>query len=103
MASSTTKSREAMAATSDAKNQLRNRSGYSPRQWVFGTQMRLQGDLFDRPEELASLEGITVDEKLGRRHMIRMGARAAFFQCQSKQAPERAIAHKTRVEERSYL
>lgn len=40
--------------TSDAKNQLRNKSGYLPRQWVFGTQMRMPGDMFDshlRPEE----------------------------------------------------
>ena len=31
-----------------------------------------------------------------------MGATPAFFQCQSKQALERAIAHKARVEEKSY-
>lgn len=43
---------EAVAATSDAKNQLRTRSGYSPRQWVFGTQMRVPRDEFDLNEEL---------------------------------------------------
>lgn len=32
---------EAIACTSDAKNQLRNKSGYSPRQWVFGTQLKM--------------------------------------------------------------
>ena len=93
---------EAVAATSDAKNQLRNRSGYSPRQWVFGSSMRNTGDLFDGPEELSSLEHITVDEKAARRHQIKMAARAAFFQCQSKQALDRAIAHKSRVEQRSF-
>ena len=93
---------EAIAATSDAKNQLRNKSGYSPRQWVFGTNMRMAGDLFDRPEEMSALDHITADEKLGRRHQIKMAARAAFFQCQTKEALARAIAHKTRVEERSF-
>ena len=94
--------KEAMAATSDAKNQLRNRSGYSPRQWVFGTQMKIAGDLFDGSEDLSAVCTITADEKVGRRHQVQMAARAAFFQCQSKEALERALAHKPRVEERSY-
>lgn len=84
---------EAMAATSDAKNQLRNRSGFSPRQCVFGCNIRMPGDLFDGSEELA---------KMGRRNQIRMAAKAAFFQCQTKSAPERAMHHKTRVEEKPY-
>ena len=93
---------EAMAATSDAKNQLRNRSGFSPRQWVFGCNARMPGDLFDGNEELASLDSVTVDEKMGRRNQIRMAAKAAFFQCQTKSALERAMHHKTRVEEKPY-
>ncbi len=38
---------EAVAAVSDAKNSLRNKSGFSPRQWVFGSNGRQVGDLFD--------------------------------------------------------
>lgn len=44
---------EACAAVSDAKNQLRNKSGFSPRQWVFGSNGRAVGDLFDGTEDLA--------------------------------------------------
>ncbi|CAE7268762.1 GIP, partial [Symbiodinium sp. CCMP2456] len=42
---------EAIAAINAAKNSLRNRSGYSPRQWLFGANQRLPGDPFDAPEE----------------------------------------------------
>jgi hypothetical protein len=35
---------EAVAAVCDSKNSLRNRSGFSPRQWVFGLNQRLPGD-----------------------------------------------------------
>ena len=93
---------EAVACTSDAKNQLRNKSGYSPRQWVFGTQMKMTGDLFDShlgPEEF---DNITADEKVSRSHAIRLGARAAFFSCQTKDALQRAVQHKTRVEKTEY-
>ena len=94
---------EAVAATSDAKNQLRNYSGYSPRQWVFGVQMKLPGDYFDNPEGADVLRhGFTPEEKVGRQHIIKMGARAAFFQCQTKQAIQKAVNHKARVEEKSY-
>lgn len=58
--------------------------------------------MFDNEDEISSLEHITVDGKAGRRHQIRMAARAAFYQCQTKHALERAIAHKARVEERSF-
>lgn len=67
---------EAVAATSNAKNQLRNRSGYSPRQWVFGAP----------------------DEKMSRSHVIRMGARAAYFQYHAKQSVDEALHHRPRVE-----
>eukprot|EP00438_Fugacium_kawagutii_P025852 Skav231407 [mRNA] locus=scaffold4039:44689:52020:- [translate_table: standard] len=93
---------EAVACTSDAKNQLRNKSGYSPRQWVFGCQPRANGDLFDGhlgPEEF---ENITIDEKMSRAHAIKVGARAAFFQCQTKAALQRAANCKARVEKTNY-
>ncbi len=46
---------EACAAVSDAKNQLRNKSGFSPRQWVFGSNGRQVGDLFDGTEDVAAV------------------------------------------------
>lgn len=94
---------EAIACTNDAKNQLRNKSGYSPRQWVFGTQMKMAGDLFDShlgPEEFSN---ITANEKMSRSHAIRLGARAAFFQCQTKEALQRAMHHRARVEKHHTL
>ena len=93
---------EAIACTNDAKNQLRNKSGYSPRQWVFGTQMKMAGDLFDSqlgPEEFSN---ITANEKMSRSHAIRLGARTAFFQCQTKEALQRAMHHRARVEKHHY-
>ena len=94
--------REGAAAVSDAKNSLRNRSGYSPRQWVFGGQMRFSEDVFEEEENLGTLYDITHNEAFGRRHVIRMGARAAYFKAQTKEAIEKAIAHKTRVVERPF-
>lgn len=81
---------------------MQNRSGLSLRQWVFGCNIRMPGDLFDGNEGLASLESITVDDKMGRRNQIRMAAKAAFFQCQTKSALDRATRHKTQVEEKPY-
>ena len=69
---------EAMAATTDAKNQ-----------WILTKTVGVR----DTDED----DSVTVDSKMGRRHVIQIGVRAAFFQCQTKQALQRAIAHKTRV------
>lgn len=93
---------EAVACTSSAKNELRNKSGYSPRQWVFGTQARTTGDLFDSELAVEEFENVTADEKVSRAHAIRVGARAAFFLCQTKDALQRAAAHRTRVEKTTY-
>ena len=93
---------EAAAAVSDSKNQLRNKSGYSPRQWVFGANQRDVGDLFDGEHELASNFAASTDAKFSRTHVIRMGARAAFFNVQGKDALARAISHKPRVEGKEF-
>ena len=93
--------KEACAAVNDAKNGLRSRAGYSPRQWVFGGQLR-EHDLFEDNEDIAALYNITNDEAYGRRHVIRMGARASYYQAQSKDAIAKAIAHKSRVTTRPF-
>eukprot|EP00435_Cladocopium_sp_Y103_P057058 s39_g19.t1 len=51
------------------------------------------------PEEF---ENITADEKVSRAHAIRVGARAAFFSCQTKDALQRAAQHRARVERRDF-
>ena len=88
---------EAVAAVCDSKNSLRNRSGYSPRQWVFGVSQRLPGDLFDGSHELGSMDAASAEAKFGRLQTIKNGARAAFFQVQTKDAYQRAVNHKSRV------
>ena len=93
--------KEACAAVNDAKNGLRSKAGYSPRQWLFGTQLR-DHDLFNDEEDLAAFYNVTTDEAFGRRHVIRLGARAAYYQAQSKDAIAKAIAHRARVTERPF-
>ena len=52
-------------------------------------------------ENLGTLHSITADEAFGRRHVVRMGARAAYYRCQTQEFA-RAIAHKTRVVTRPF-
>ena len=92
---------EAVAAVSDAKNSLRNKSGFSPRQWVFGSNGRQVGDLFDGDHELPGIPLESPDAKFSRNQVIRLGARAAFFRCQTKQALQRAVNHQARVQPRA--
>ena len=66
---------EAMTAINAAKNGLRNRSGFSPRQWVFGCNERLPGDPFDAPEERGVVEIATVNQKFARSQQLRAAAR----------------------------
>ena len=78
---------EAAAFVSDAKNQLRNRSGYSPRQWVFGSNGRQPQDLLDADsQDLEAMDLASPDTKFARTQVLRVGAKAAFFACQSKEA-----------------
>ena len=93
---------EAAAAVSDAKNGLRNKSGYSPRQWVFGCSARDGVDIFDGDHEVASLQAASADSKFARAQVIRTGAKAAFFECQSKDALARAVSYKPRVASREF-
>lgn len=88
---------EAACAVSEARNTLRNRSGFSPRQWVFGTQGRLGPNLEDEAQDLASLSHIIADEKMSRKHQLKLGAKMAFFHCQNKDAVKRAVQHRSRV------
>ena len=89
---------EAVAAVCNSKNSLRNRSGYSPRQWVFGVNQRLPGDLFDGDHEMSTLDAASAESKFGRLQTIRNGAKAAFFQVHTKDAYQRAVNHKARVQ-----
>lgn len=94
---------EAAASVSDAKNQLRNRSGYSHRQWVFGSNGRQPQDLLDADsQDLEAMDLASPDTKLARTQVLRVGAKAAFFACQSKEAVQRAINNKPRVDNKAF-
>ncbi len=94
---------EAAAFVSDAKNQLRNRSGYSPRQWVFGSNGRQPHDLLDMDaQEVEAMDLASPDDKFARTQVLRVGAKAAFYACQSKEAVQRAINHKPRVDTKDF-
>lgn len=93
--------KEACAAVNDAKNGLRSKAGYSPRQWLYGTQMR-ERDLFNEEEDVAAFYDIATDEAFGRRRVIRMGARAAYYRAQSKDAIAKALARKPCVADRPF-
>ena len=86
-----------IAEVSNAKNQLRNKDGYSPRQWVFGANPRLPGDVFDDENNLAAMSHYTVDARMQRQNAIRQAARIAFMWVQTDQAMQRALLHRSRV------
>ena len=90
---------EAAAFVSDAKN----RSGYSPRQWVFGSNGRQPQDLLDADsQDLEAMDLASPDTKFARTQVLRVGAKAAFFACQSKEAVQRAINNKPRVDNKAF-
>ena len=94
---------DAMGAVSDARNSLRNRAGFSPRQWVFGTNGRVVPDLEDgERNDLSAISAVTSDEKMSRKHMLKLGAKTAFFELQNVDSLKRALSHRTRVRPRDY-
>ncbi|CAL1145601.1 unnamed protein product [Cladocopium goreaui] len=93
---------DAICAVNDARNSLRNRSGFSPRQWVFGTNGRLVADLEDGGHEMSALHAVTPEGRMARKHALRNGARIAFFEAQASAAVERALAHKNRTKPKEY-
>ena len=86
---------EVVAAVSEAKNTLRNQSGFSPRQWLLGSNGRL--DLDDGANDMYHLA--SPETKFGRLLAIRLAAKTAFFETQAKEAVARATNHKPRVSE----
>ena len=92
---------DAACAVSEARNTLRNRSGFSPRQWVFGSNGKLLANL-EEDEDWSAVSAVTADAKMGRKHALKIGARTAFFELQNVDSLKRALSHKSRVQPRSY-
>ena len=93
---------DGICAVNEARNTLRNRSGFSPRQWVFGSNGRNVPDLEDGGHELSALHAVTPEGRMARKYAIRNGARTAFFEIQSGDAIQRALSHKNRVKPKEY-
>ena len=92
---------DAAGAVSEARNSLRNRSGFSPRQWVFGTNGKTMTSLED-DEDWSALSAVTTDMKMARKHNLKMAARAAFFETQNVRSITKALSHRARVKPRDY-
>ena len=84
---------DTVAIVNEAKNSLRNRSGFSPRQWVFGANGIRDDDDGTQDFDLA-----TPNAKFARLSALRNTAKAAFFETQAVSAVRKAMAHKPRVE-----
>ena len=94
---------EATSAVNEARNTLRNKSGFSPRQWVFGNNGRLVPDPEDSSDtQLSSLSQVTSDEKMARKQALRVGAKMAFFHHHSVDALKKALHHRSRVQPRTF-
>ncbi|CAJ1358333.1 unnamed protein product, partial [Effrenium voratum] len=83
------------------KEDWRNRDGYAPRQWVFGSMAREVGDIVEEPDSFETLE-VTKDGKMSRINAIRMGAKASFFKIQSKDSTRRALLRRPRVQKHEF-
>ena len=101
IAHSQTKSGEvdyALAMTCAAKNNLRRHHGYSPAQWLFGSEPRTGDAMLDENEKLFQLEELRTEDDLWRRkQQIRYAACIAFLESQADAATKRALLGRSRV------
>lgn len=78
---------DAACAVSEARNSLRNRSGFSPRQWVFGTNGKYMAN-FEDDEDFSITSAVTSDTKMGRKHSLKLAAKIAYFENQNADTEE---------------
>lgn len=73
-----------LAMVAAAKNNLRRKHGYSPAQWLFGSQPRTGDGFLDEENSLYEREELrSPDEVWRRKQTIRQAARQAFIQSQA--------------------
>ncbi|CAE8612681.1 unnamed protein product [Polarella glacialis] len=92
----------AIPEVTQAKNVLRRRNGFSPCQWVTGSDPKLASDLVDHPEDLAAHSQVLNDNMMARRMAIRTAARKSFICCQNDDAIRRALVHRNRVKKHQF-
>ncbi|CAE8594596.1 unnamed protein product, partial [Polarella glacialis] len=85
-----------------AKNVLRRKNGFSPCQWVTGSDPKLAADLVDHPEDLAAHSQVLNDDMMARRMAIRTAARKSFICGQNDDAIRRALVHRNRVKKHQF-
>ena len=93
----------ALAQVSQAKNSLRREHGYSPTQWLFGSEGRVGDPYIDgEDDEPATAAHFTPHEEWHRKQEIRWAARRAFVATQAEASVRRAIQGRPRVQKGSY-
>ena len=83
-----------MTGCCNAKNTLRRKAGYSPAQWVFGAEPRLEADFMEEPHLLTTMN--TPAGAMARRMQMRTEARAAFVRMQTFDTLRRAMLSRIR-------
>ena len=87
-----------LAMVAAAKNNLRRKHGYSPAQWLFGSQPRTGDAFLDEEDSLYQREELRSPDELWRRKQtIRQAARQSFIQTQADDALKRAVLGRPRT------
>ena len=93
----------ALASVSQAKNSLRRSHGYSPVQWLFGSEGRVGDPFIDGEEDEPSVAAyFTPHEDWHRKQEIRWSARRAFTESQAEATVRRALQGRPRVQRTSF-
>ena len=87
-----------LASVAAAKNNLRREHGYSPAQWLFGSEPRTGDAMLDENEKLYYKDTLrSPDEVWLRKQVIRQSAREAFLKSQAEAATKRALLGRPRT------
>ncbi|CAJ1399755.1 unnamed protein product, partial [Effrenium voratum] len=84
-----------------AKNSLRRRDGYSPSQWVFGVEPRMEHGLRDGGHD-GQGQPDTVGGAWSRKTALQRAARKAFYESQANETMKRAALGRPRVRRHEY-
>ena len=84
-----------------AKNSLRRRHGYSPSQWVFGVEPRMEHGLRDGGHD-GQGQPDTVGGAWSRKTALQRAARKAFYESQANETMKRAALGRPRVRRHEY-
>ena len=92
----------AIQACNSAKNELRRRHGFSPKQAVFGRDPRVAEELCSGGDEERFIELMSQDRQRQKEVAIRTAARMAFFRTQLDTKFRRSLLQRARVKRGGY-